>query len=71
MRKGQLGTKLQRLRKDRGESIAQTAGRAGIFHSQLGRIENGKTKPHRISVEVALGLIKAFKPDIQLRDFVR
>ena len=71
MKSSQFAAKLQRLRIERGENLAQTAIRAGIYRSQLTRLETGRTQSHQVAIGVALALIEAFKPRLKLKDFVR
>ncbi len=63
--------KLQSARRGRGETVAQTAKRAGIYSTQLHRLEQGKTQPWQVAVGVAIALVRALQPGLSLKDFTK
>ncbi len=60
-----VGSRLQRLRKERGVTLRDLAGSTGISTSTLSRLENGQRRP---SLELLLPLAQAYR--VPLDDLV-
>ena len=52
-----LGRQLRRMRRERGETLTETAGRAGISPQYLSEIERGVKEPSSEMIAAVLGAL--------------
>ncbi len=52
-----LGERLRELRRDRGETLAETAGRAGVSPQYLSEIERGRKEPSSEMIAALAGAL--------------
>jgi transcriptional regulator with XRE-family HTH domain len=59
-----LGDQLRRLRRDRGETLAETAGRAGVSPQYLSEVERGMKEPSSEMIAAVAGALDTTLVDL-------